>query len=71
MGLHWGHIVVLLGFYGVILGLCWGFMGIMEKKMKTTEIIGCIKLVLGFWVLGFVPESTARTSFVPRVLADL
>ena len=23
-------------YIGVMLGLCWGYMGIMEKKMETT-----------------------------------
>ena len=30
------------GIYGVILGLYWGSIGMVEKKMETTEIIGII-----------------------------
>ena len=29
-----------LGYIGDILGLYWGYIGIMEKKMETTGIIG-------------------------------
>ena len=38
---------VMLGIYlsiGVILGLYWGYIGVMEKKMETTGIIGAVGL---------------------------
>ena len=31
---------------GIILGLYWGYLGIMEKKMETT-IMGYIGVILG------------------------
>ena len=39
-----------MGYIGVILGLYWGYIGIMEKKMETTTmgyIRGYIGVILG------------------------
>ena len=33
-------------YIGVILGLCWGYVGIMDKKMKTTIVYwGYIRVI--------------------------
>ena len=40
-------------FIQAILGLCWGYIGKMEKKMETMGIIGFIRAILGLcWVWG-------------------
>ena len=42
--------------YQIILGLYWGYIGIMEKKMETTIVLGFIymwvvdKIMVPFWV---------------------
>ena len=47
---------------GVILGLYWDYIGIMEKKMETT-IMGYIGVILGlYWVYIGIMEKTMETT---------
>ena len=39
-----------LGAYGVMVGLYWGYMGRMEKKMDTTGIIGVIYIYMYIYI---------------------
>ena len=41
----------IIGFIGCIIGLYWGYVGIMEKKMERTRILG-----LGFRGLWWGPD---------------
>ena len=52
---------------GVILGLRWGHIGIMEKKMETTQDRVQKGVILGYWSHIGIMEKRMETSLVYRV----
>ena len=73
LGLYWGNIVVLglcWGNINVLLGLYWGYMGIMEKKMETTAVSPPLQRALRLRCSMRAASISARTPNSPRCLAN-